>query len=87
MELEARAERVDLPELWRNSVFEERSADCRMLARPFPESFTGVKDDAWVRLPRETWALGMAYAERSGRKLREIVAKALAEYIARQENK
>jgi len=46
-----------------------------------------VKDDAWVRLPRETWVLGMAYAEKSGRKLREIAAKALTQYIKRQEAK
>jgi hypothetical protein len=48
---------------------------------------TELKDDAWVRLPRETWVLGMAYAEKSGRKLREIAAKALSEYIKREEKK
>ena len=57
-----------------------RGASCKGARR-------SVKDDAWVRLPRETWVLGMAYAEKSGRKLREIAAKALTQYIKRQEAK
>ena len=46
-----------------------------------------MKDDAWVRLPRESWTAGMAYAKKSGRKLREIAAEALAQYIKREEKK
>jgi hypothetical protein len=46
-----------------------------------------VKGDAWVRLPRETWAAAKAYAAKSGMKLREIVATAVAEYLKREEKK
>lgn len=46
-----------------------------------------VKGDTHLRIPYESWLAAKAFAERTGRELREIAAKALSEYIKREEKK
>lgn len=46
-----------------------------------------VEGDTFIRVPRESWALAKAFAKSSKRKMREVVATALSQYIRRQEAK
>jgi predicted DNA-binding protein len=43
-----------------------------------------VKDDAVIRVQRESYNRAKALAQRSGRDLREITAAALEAYVARE---
>jgi predicted transcriptional regulator len=46
-----------------------------------------VKDDAVIRVQRESYNRAKALARRSGRDLREIAAAALEAYVARELDK
>jgi hypothetical protein len=46
-----------------------------------------VKGDAVLRVSRESWKRAAAFADRMGRKLREVTGTALDEYIKREEAK
>jgi hypothetical protein len=46
-----------------------------------------MKGDAVIRVPRASWNLARAFANRLGRELREVTGTALDEYVKRESDR